>query len=81
MATVSEERLIMDVEIKLRADESGEFRDGLRRELTEHSAAIESKLKTGTLPDEYQRLGKIKKGLEAADAVLERLWLFHHSSA
>lgn len=79
--TPSEERIIMDVEIKLREDKSGAFKDSLHRELTQQRVAIDSQLKAGALPDEYKRLGKIKNGLEAADAILERLWLFHHGTA
>ncbi len=81
MSTPSEERIVMDVEIKLREDKSGEFRDGLRHELTQRCAAIDSQLKAGAPPDEYKRMEKIKNGLEAADAILERLWLFHHGTA
>ncbi len=80
MSTTSEERIIMDVEIKLREDKSGAFRDSLRHKLTQQCATIDSQLKAGTPPDKYKHLEKIKNGLEAADAILERLWLFHHGT-
>ena len=81
MSIPSEERIIMDVEVKLQEDENGAFKESLHHELTQLCATIDSRLKAGALPDEYKSLGEIKKGLEAADAILERLWLFHHSTA
>ncbi len=80
MSTPSEEKLIMEIEVKLLEDKSGVFRDSLRRELKQQCVAIDSQLKAGAPPDEYKRLGKIKNGLESADAILERLWLFHHGA-
>lgn len=78
MQTLPEERLTVDIEDKLKDDADGEFKTALHADLAEEIGAIDRLLNQGVAPDEFSRLNTIKQGLQAADIVLEKLWLHHH---
>ena len=78
MANEGEERIVMDLEVRLKDDQDGSVRSEVAAGIDEQIAAIDASLKTGVPPAEYQKLNTIKSGLESANLVLDRVWSYYH---
>ena len=78
MANVEQERIIMDIEARLKEDREGSLRSSLAAGIDEQLAAIEARLSKGAPPDEYRRLSTMKAGLASASLVLDRTWSYYH---
>ena len=62
MANEGEERIVMDLEVRLKDDQDGSVRSEVAAGIDEQIAAIDASLKTGVPPAEYQKLNTIKSG-------------------
>lgn len=78
MSIPADPQLMMDLENELKEDKNGELKIKLRDDLAEQISAIDAHLRKGVAPEEYSRLNTIKQGLQSAEVVLERVWLYHH---
>ena len=78
MANEDGERIIMDIEARLKEDAEGSLKSSLAADIDEQRAAVEARLRKGAPPDEYQRLSKLKAGLASASLVLDRTWSYYH---
>ena len=81
MAEPAERDFAMDIELELEEDDSGELRSRLRDELREQISAIGTLTSAGVAPAEFRRLDSMKRGLQSAEIVLERIWLHYHPPA
>ena len=78
MANEEQERIIMDIEARLKDDAEGALRSSLAAGIDDQLAAIEARLRKGAPPEEYQRLKTMKAGLASASLVLDRTWSYYH---
>ncbi len=78
MSVPAQSHLTMDLENELKEDTSGEFKKKLHDGFSQQISAIDSQLKKGVAPDEYACLNTIMQGLQSADVVLERIWIYYH---
>ena len=78
MANEERERIIMDIEARLKDDAEGALRSSVAAGIEAQLAAVEARLRAGAPPDEYQRLRKLQAGLASASLVLERTWSHYH---
>ena len=78
MADETQDRIVMDLEARLKDDRDGALRSEVAGGISEQIAAIEATLKKGARPEEYQKLSTIKTGLESANLILERVWSYYH---
>ena len=78
MVNEGEDRIVMDLEVRLKDDQDGSVRSEVAAGIAEQIAAIDASLKTGVPPAEYQKLNTIKSGLESANLVLDRVWSYYH---
>ena len=78
MANESEERIIMEMESRLKEDNEGTFKSGVAAGIDEQIAAVDAALGKGVAPAEYERLSALKTGLVSASLVLENTWSFYH---
>lgn len=78
MANEGEERIVMDLEARLKDDRDGSVRSEVAAGIAEQIAATDATLKMGVPPAEYQRLNTIKSGLESANLILDRIWAYYH---
>ena len=78
MANEGDERIVMDIESRLKDDQDGSLRSEVAAGIAERIAAIDATLKSGAPPAEYQRLNTIKSGLESANLILDRVWSYYH---
>ena len=78
MANEAEDRIVMDLETRLKDDGDGSLRSEVGGGISEQIAVIEATLKKGASPAEYQKLTTIKTGLESANLILDRIWSYYH---
>ena len=78
MANEVEHGIVMDLEARLKDDRDGSLRSEVAAGIAEQIAAIDTTLKRGAPPSEYQSLHTIKSGLESAHLILDRLWSYYH---
>ena len=78
MANEEQERIIMDIEARLKEDAEGTLKSSLAAGIDEQRAAVEARLRGGAPPDEYRRLEKLKAGLASASLILDRTWSYYH---
>lgn len=78
MANEAEDRIVMDLEARLKDDEDGSLRSEVAGGFSEQIAAIDATLRKGASPAEYQKLTTIKTGLESANLILDRIWSHYH---
>ena len=78
MANEGEERIVMDLEVRLKDDRDGSLRYEVAASIAEQIAATDATLKKGVPPAEYQKLATIKSGLESANLILDRIWSYYH---
>ena len=78
MANEEQERIIMDIEARLKEDAEGSLRSSLATGIDEQLDAIEATLHKGAPPREYQRLTTLKTGLASARLILDRTWSYYH---
>lgn len=78
MANEAQERIVMDLEARLKDDQDGALRSEVAGGISEQIAAIEATLRKGASPAEYQKLSTIKTGLESANLILDRVWSYYH---
>ena len=78
MPVPTEQQLMLDLENEIKEDKDGTLKRRLREALSEQISAIDMHLRRGVVPDEYSRLNTIKQGLQSAEVVLERVWLYYH---
>ena len=78
MANEAEERIVMDLEARLKDDHEGSLRSEVEAGIDEQLKAIGSKLTKGAPPSEYQKLNTIKSGLESSRIILNRMWSHYH---
>ena len=79
MANEEQDRIVMEMESRLQEDRDGSFKASVAAGLEEQIVAIDALLKRGAPPEEYQRLRKLKVGLESARLVLNGTWSYYHS--
>ena len=78
MARQEEERIVMDIEARLKDDRDGSVRCEVAAGIAEQIAATDAMLKEGVPPAQYQTLNTIKSGLESANLILDRIWSYYH---
>ena len=78
MANEGEERIVMDLEVRLKDDQDGSLRSEVAAGIAEQMAVIDATLKEGVPPAEYQKLNTIKSGLGSASLILDRIWSYYH---
>ena len=78
--TEEQESFTTELEASLKEDAGGGFRDSVRSAIAEQKAKIESELRRGVPPKEYNTLNTYKQGLDAADTVLDRFWDYYNKS-
>ena len=78
MADTDQERIVTQMESRLRDDGDGSFRTSVASGIDEQLAAIDAALRKGAPPEEYQKLRKLKAGLGSAREILERTWSSFH---
>ncbi len=78
MANENEERIIMEIETRLKEDDEGTFKSGVAAGIDEQIAAVNAALRKGVAPAEYEKLSALKSGLVSASLVLENTWSFYH---
>ena len=78
MANENEERIIMEIETRLKEDGEGTFKSGVAAGIDEQIAAVNAALRKGVAPAEYEKLNALKSGLVSASLVLENTWSFYH---
>ena len=78
MVEKGEERIVMDLEARLKEDRDGSLRSQVAAGIAEQIAATDATLKKGAPPTEYQQLNTIKSGLESASLILDRVWSYYH---
>ena len=78
MANEGEERIVMDLEVRLKDDRDGSLRSEVAAGIAEQMAVIDATLKEGVPPAEYQKLNTIKSGLGSANLILDRIWSYYH---
>lgn len=78
MANEGEERIVMDLEVRLKDDRDGSVRSEVAAGIAEQMAVIDATLKEGVPPAEYQKLNTIKSGLGSANLILDRIWSYYH---
>ena len=78
MANEGEERIVMDLEVRLKDDRDGSLRSEVAAGNAEQMAVIDAALKEGVSPAEYRKLDTIKSGLGSANAILDRIWSYYH---
>ena len=78
MANEEPERIVTEIESRLRDDGDGSFRASVASGIDEQLVAVDGVLRKGALPEEYQELQKLKAGLESARDILDRTWSAFH---
>lgn len=78
MANEDQEKIMMDLEVRLKEDADGSLKSSVAAGIDEQRAAVEAKLRGGAPPDEYRRLEKLKAGLDSASLILDRTWSHYH---
>ena len=78
MANEGEERIVMDLEARLKDDQDGSVRSEVAAGIAEQIAKIDAIVKKGAPPAEYQKLNAIKSGLGSANRILDRIWSYYH---
>ena len=78
MVEKGENRIVMDLEARLKDDREGSLRSQVAAGIAEQIAATDATLKKGAPPAEYQKLNTIKSGLESASLILDRVWSYYH---
>ncbi len=64
----------LNIEIELKNDHSGRVRDELVAAFTSEIARTRHAMNQGVVPEEFQRLSKVVKSLEAAVKVTNDMW-------
>ena len=72
------ESFMTQLEIGLKDDPQGTFRDAIRQGINEHKAQVEAALRRGAPPDEYNRLNALKRGFDSANVILDRFWTYYN---
>ena len=78
MANGEQERIVTEIESRLKDDRDGSFRASVASGIDEQLVAVDAALRKGAPRDEYQKLQKLKAGLESARDILERTWSAFH---
>ena len=78
MANEGQERIVMDLEVRLKEDRDGSLRSDVAAGIAEQMAVIDATLKEGVSPAEYRMLDTIKSGLGSANVILDRIWSYYH---
>ena len=78
MANEGEERIVMDLEVRLKDDRDGSLRSEVAAGIAEQMAVIDATLREGVPPAEYRKLSTIKSGLGSANVILDRIWSYYH---
>ena len=78
MANVEQEKIVMEIETRLKEDRDGSLRSSVAAGIDEQIAGIDTALKRGVPPAEYERLTTLKSGLESASLILDRTWSHYH---
>ena len=72
------EAFMTALEVGLKDDSAGTFRDSIRSAIAEQQSAINAALRRGAAPKEYGRLSTLKQGLDSADVILDRFWAYYN---
>ena len=75
---MAEEGLRFSLEEALKADNKGQLRAQIQSQLLEQIAEIDKQLNSGVAPDEFAKLDTVKKGLQSAVLVLDKIWKYLH---
>lgn len=75
---MAEEGLRFSLEEALKADNKGQLRAQIQSQLLEQIAEIDKQLNSGVAPDEFAKLDTVKKGLQSAVIVLDKIWKYLH---
>ena len=78
MTNETEDGIVMDLEARLKDDGDGSLRSEVAGGIAGQIAVIDSTLRKGASPAEYQKLTTIKTGLESASLILDRIWSYYH---
>lgn len=68
----------MEIEKKLKADQSGRLKSEISAGIQGEIARVVAKLNRGSSPEEFRNLSALRKGLNAAQEILDRTWSYHH---
>ena len=72
---------VMDMEARIAADSSGQYRAELQAKLQGELATLKRQLAAGMAPGDFTVANQLKEALEAADSVVARAWEREHGSA
>lgn len=78
MANGEQERIVTEIESRLKDDEDGSFKTSVASGIDEQLVAVDAALRKGAPREEYQQLQKLKAGLESARDILDRTWSAFH---
>ena len=74
MANGEQERIVTEIEARLRDDADGSFKASVAAGIDEQLADVDAALRKGAPPDEYRDLRTLRAGLASARDILERTW-------
>lgn len=77
---MAEEGLTFSLEEDLKADNDGKLKTQIQSQLLEQLTEIDKQLNSGLPPDEYAKLDTVKKGLQSAVLVLDKIWKQLHKA-
>lgn len=71
---------IVEMERRLRADQSGQARSEILKTLRDHQLQLKQQLMTGLNQSEFKALTALKTAIEQAEIVIESYWLANHQN-
>lgn len=66
--------MVLQVEQNLKNDVSGIYKNELLDKFSQVASEVRVELNQGVEPDEYERLNRFLKALEASSEVVEQVW-------
>lgn len=66
--------MVLQVEQNLKNDVSGIYKNELLEKFSQVASEVRVELNQGVEPDEYERLNRFLKALEASSEVVEQVW-------
>lgn len=71
---------IVEMERRLRADQSGQARGEILQTLRNHKLQIKNQLQVGLAQSDFEALTALKIAIEQAEIVIESYWLANHQN-
>lgn len=69
---------VLDIEKKLAADASGEYRDRLEDLIKIHAAGVKAAMDKGMTPEDFGDAKTVLAGLDTASEILQQTWKNMH---